>query len=182
MDRAYPGTTPWERLGVGNVSGGIASTAMEQASNMKIQQMQLANQNIMQDKEILARMAMADKQNRITAMGYGSPMGVKAAKKFMDLYDGKQDNNPDPMNERGQSEIHRNLYSSPSSTVAKGVEGLSTLKDSVANIPGLLSGSLRADRDIRSATQRLMLERQKNPQTYQKLRDKYKGKNSFLYN
>ena len=52
LDKVYPGTTALERLGVGNVSGGTASSAMGAAAQKEINQQQMRNQMKLQRHQL----------------------------------------------------------------------------------------------------------------------------------
>jgi len=68
FNTAFPGTTPWERLGSQSPMGAIASSAITSRAQMDMQQ-----------REIVSRAIQAERANEALAFGHGSPMGVKSA-------------------------------------------------------------------------------------------------------
>lgn len=91
-DAAFPGTTPWERLGSPNSAGGLAQQAMQAANAEKLQDKQIAMQEKqldLQETQVMGNLQLEAQKNRITAMGYGSPYGVEAARSMLDLAEGR---------------------------------------------------------------------------------------------
>lgn len=65
MDKAYPGTSPWERLG----SGGSPSSALESGVSTKSQQ-------FMQNREFSQQRAITHMNNRASVIAAASPYGA----------------------------------------------------------------------------------------------------------
>jgi len=129
MDSAYPGTTPWERLGVGQAGQSVASSAISAQSQQALQKREMINQNVMQMRELAARQSINAAQLRTQAMGYGSIGGTQGAKAMLDLHDGVSPS-ADPVGEKVASETQRNEFGSwnPFVSFGKGIMGNNFLK------------------------------------------------------
>ena len=99
MNTAFPGTTPWERLGVSSPTGALAGQLIQTQSQQEIADKQRETELLMQERELATRTniqmmdlanrtKIAERNNRVTAMGYGSPMGVEAARSMLEMRDG----------------------------------------------------------------------------------------------
>lgn len=142
MDTAFPGTTPWERLGQSSAMGGIASSAIQAQSALQMQRNQLANENVLQARELATRLMVTKQNNRVQAMGYGSPMGVRAAQAMMNLYDGQDAADYDTFVKQGREElpskIQAHQYNAPTSA-------MKSYFDKGGEAAGRLGGSLLGD-------------------------------------
>jgi len=77
LDQAFPGTTPWERLGASTPAGAVSAASMNTQNEVKMQLRELDN-----------RKELAEMNNRASIISAASPMGVKAVKSALDSYSG----------------------------------------------------------------------------------------------
>lgn len=110
-DTAFPGTTPWERLGTSSPMGVIASSLISSKSAQFMQDRQNKFENNMKLRELVTQMEIAKQNNRVQAMGYGSPMGVEGARKMLDVFEGKDVSET----EKTKADIQREKYGSMTS-------------------------------------------------------------------
>jgi len=117
MNAAYPGTTPWDRLGAG---GGGSPSALS-ASN--VERMKMRQENKMQSRQLSTQAMIADRQNRAHLISTASGYGIPAIKEVLKAYDGFRTQPYDTPVQQGRekvpSEIHRNEYGSASSSAAQ---------------------------------------------------------------
>jgi len=117
MNAAYPGTTPWDRLGAG---GGGSPSALS-ASN--VERMKMRQENKMQSRALSTQAMIADKQNRAHLISTASGYGISGIKEVLNAYNGFRTQPYDTPVQQGRekipSEIHRNEYGSASSSAAQ---------------------------------------------------------------
>jgi len=118
MNAAYPGTTPWDRLGAG---GGGSPSALS-ASN--VERMKMRQENKMQSRQLSTQAMIADKQNRAHLISTASGYGIPAIKEVLNAYDGLRTTPYDTPTQQGRektpSEIKSKEYGSltPIKTIA----------------------------------------------------------------
>nr|QJB20209.1 MAG: DNA pilot protein [Microvirus sp.] len=92
MNAAYPGTTAWDRLGVG---GGGSTSA---TGGQNIEQMKIKNENKMQSRELVTRSLIADRQNLTHLISSASSLGIPAIKEVINAYRGAKSSDYDNPN------------------------------------------------------------------------------------
>lgn len=151
---AFPGTTPWERLGASSPMGQIASTVLGNHT-----------QESMQAKELANRMTIAQQNNRVTAMGYGSPFGVKGAKAMLDIYDHSKPGSYDTPSTMEKEMLPQKKEKEGSSTVFQG------LKRSTEEVAGNTAKAIEAVRGLPTSVIRLVDRSRVLRQLESKLKD-----------
>lgn len=91
MDQAFPGTTPWERLGIGSPPS-IAIEGMKQGSAIKMKQQELANNRLLNRNVLAMEKYKTDKNALVQALGFGSPYGVRGMKAMVNALKGRETN------------------------------------------------------------------------------------------
>jgi len=118
MNAAYPGTTPWDRLGAG---GGGSPSALS-ASN--VERMKMRQENKMQSRQLSTQAMIADKQNRAHLISTASGYGISGIKEVLKAYDGFRTQPYDTPVQQGRerlpSEIRSKEYGAltPAKTIA----------------------------------------------------------------
>jgi len=84
MNAAYPGTTPWDRLGAG---GGGSPSALS-ASN--VERMKMRQENKMQSRALSTQALIADRQNRAHLISTASGYGIPGIREVLKAYDGSR--------------------------------------------------------------------------------------------
>jgi len=139
---AYPGLDPWERLGISGGGAQLASAMATGKIHESMQRNEIVNAQKMQQRELNNRIQIAKDNNRVVAMGHGSPFGVQAARSMLELYDGKGqtpvkefDTPTQQARERLPSEIEKTRTSTPYGTGRKIAEDISDAIKTVGQLP-----------------------------------------------
>jgi len=186
MNTAYPGTTPWERLGNTGMSG-IASSAISANAAEKQQSRQLAHERQIETARLLVQQAIATKQAKAQVLSAGSPMGVSAAKQLANALDDKpvseydtfvkqgRDKLPSEI-DRNKSEEHRNYYSTPFSAGFKmGEDGSIALNTALSILR--LSGKISSPESIEARKKYIKsIDYANHDGPFTLLKDEYSGK------
>jgi len=108
MNAAYPGTSPWTRLGAGGAGSGAAT------SSIQSEKMRNKQESMLQSRELMSRNIIADKQARAQVISSAASLGIPAVKEAVSMLSYGSGRPYDTQvtlgKERQPSEISKNRY------------------------------------------------------------------------